>query len=60
MGNNSKPFWQSKTIWTNILGMAATMIGPSAGIHLDAATTALSFGVANLVLRFLTDKSIIN
>jgi len=57
---NSKPFWQSKTIWANLLGVAATMFGPQAGLHVDAETTSLIFGIGNLVLRFLTDKSILS
>ena len=56
-----KPFWQSKTIWVNMVAVAAALAG-TFGIQLDAVfqgqIVALVMGVVNIVLRFVTKEAV--
>jgi len=59
----TKPWWASKTIWTNLVGFAATMsVAFGIDLGLDVATqTALVGGimaVLNLLLRFATKTAV--
>ena len=56
----SKPFWESRTLWVNLLTTGISVLGLVAGSDLIAeypravAAIAALIGVANIVLRFLT------
>ncbi len=59
----TKPFWASKTLWTNLVIFAATVAGAfSIDLGLDAETQIkLVVGimaVVNIVLRFVTTTAI--
>lgn len=56
-----KPFYQSKTIWFNILAVAA-LVAAQFGFNdfqLDAEVSAGVVAIVNLVLRFVTDKGVL-
>jgi hypothetical protein len=57
----SKPFWLSKTIWANVLGVAAVLLA-GVGIELDpelqAQIVAVVMGVGNIILRFVTKTAV--
>lgn len=54
---SSKPFYQSKTFWTNVIGALWFFIGPHVGIPtLDGETMAALLVVINLVLRAITKQ----
>lgn len=59
---NKKSPLASKTLWFNALGMLAMLFGDGGmlGHVLAPDEVALGMGVGNMVLRFLTDKSILN
>lgn len=51
----NKPFWQSKTLWTNFLGVIASALNAQFGwLELDGETVAALFGVVNFILRAAT------
>jgi hypothetical protein len=60
----SKSWWQSRTMWVNIVAMLFAALGAfkmlPAGIDQDAAVTAIMGGVAiaNVVLRLVTKRAI--
>jgi hypothetical protein len=59
-----KKFWQSKTFWVNTITLAVGVIGFIAGHevivkHPDIVALFVAIqGGLNVILRFLTDKSI--
>ncbi len=60
----TKPFWQSKTFWINVIAIVATITGTfGLDLGLDPETQATVAGViiaiVNIILRlFFTDKAI--
>jgi len=58
----NKSFLKSKTIWANIIGILAIFAAPAVGGPqvLEPETGALVLGIANIVLRFFTNKGIIS
>ena len=59
----SKTWWQSKTIWANVIAFVATiagMFGFDWGLtpETQAQIVAAVMAVVNVVLRFITDKPI--
>ena len=59
----SKTWWQSKTIWANVIAFVATiagMFGFDWGLtpEVQAQIVAAVMAVVNVVLRFITDKPI--
>ena len=60
----TKPFWQSKTFWVNIIAILVTVTGALGfDLGLDAEAQVMwagtIMGVVNIVLRvFFTDKAI--
>jgi len=61
--DSSKPWWASKTIWTNVVMVVATFAGVAKlGIDLSADTQVLVvsaiMGIANVVLRLVTHQPI--
>ncbi len=58
---DSKPFWASKTIWTNIIAVAAAVavaMGVDIGPEMQATTVAFIMGVANIALRLITKDAV--
>lgn len=56
---DSKPFWQSKTFWMNLLAPGLVFLGAQTGVVTDGASdAALVLGFLNLVLRFVTKGAI--
>ena len=58
-----KSFWQSKTVWVNLVAlvaMAFSFFGIDAGLTADvqAEIVAAVMAVVNIVLRFVTDRPI--
>ena len=54
----AKPFWQSKTFWTNTVAALAILAQMRWGFIIDADTQALALTLANLVLRKITTTAI--
>lgn len=59
-----KPFWASKTLWTNIIagGVAvATAFGLDIGLGPETQTAIVGgiMAVANIVLRLVTTKPVV-
>lgn len=62
----TKPFWQSKTMWVNGLTIAAMILAfvvdtQTAGglpLDIDARWLVLTLGVVNIVLRSVTSKGV--
>lgn len=56
---DSKPFWQSKTFWANLLIPAFTFAASQLGVVSDGASDATTaIGFVNLILRFVTKGAI--
>jgi hypothetical protein len=57
MGNNTKPWWASKTIWANLLAVIGSIV---VGQYVDTGTWAevstVLLAVVNLVLRVATNS----
>lgn len=56
----SKPIWQSKTFWLNVItiSLAILSITEPAFIHVDAKTLMWITGILNILLRFLTHEPV--
>ena len=57
----NKPWYQSKTLWFNILGGLGAMFGPGAmfGHVLAPEEVGAVMGVVNIALRLATDKALV-
>ncbi|KKN71803.1 hypothetical protein LCGC14_0416570 [marine sediment metagenome] len=57
-----KKWWQSKTLWANVVAIIAVVISSQRGIELDAEAQALIvtliFGVMNIILRIYTKQPV--
>jgi len=63
MDETTKPFWQSKTLWVNVIAGAATVagvfkldLGLTPEVQADLATGILA--VVNIVLRLTTKTAV--
>lgn len=61
--NDSKPWYQSKTLWTNIIALVAAITGAfGLDLGLDAETQVSLVGgimaVVNIVLRVVTTQPV--
>lgn len=57
----SKPFWQSKTIWAQIIGAAISilmLLTASPAFEKYAVYAALAINALTIILRTLTDQPI--
>ena len=55
----SKPFWKSKTMWANVIGMVSPYIVSLLGIDMPTAeVTVLLLGIVNIVLRIVTKNAV--
>lgn len=55
---DAKKFWQSKTIWVNLIATAAAVVQLKTGFVVDAEQQLLLLTLVNLVLRSITDTKI--
>jgi len=56
---NKKPWWQSKTLWLNAVGLGITIAQELSGAHvITPAQTVVCLAVGNAALRFITNKAI--
>jgi len=57
---NGKPWWQSKTIWVNVLTMIVDVAGRMSDVIPASAQPYIASGLAilNIALRFLTDQPV--
>lgn len=53
----SKPWWQSKTLWVNIVMVAAVFFPPIKELLTEEVIVTI-MGVVNSILRFFTKKAI--
>ena len=58
MSNENKPWYYSKTIWTNLLVMVAFILNGQFGFELAAAEQVAILTVINIVLRTITKNEI--
>jgi hypothetical protein len=52
MAVKSKPFWQSTTLWINVIGIVATVLTLVSGMTKDADIVAILLAIANILNRF--------
>lgn len=58
---NTKPLWQSKTFWINVIVIAIGIIGVVTNYYPEISTSLLTIvGALNIVLRTLTTTAISN
>lgn len=56
---NSKLWYTSKTLWTNILTLLWTFVGPMIGVPtLDPETMVGLLAVVNLIIRMITKQPV--
>lgn len=55
---DSKSIFTSKTVWANVVAVAAGFAAQKFGIQIDAATQVAILGVINLVLRVVTKQPV--
>jgi len=57
-----KSWYQSKTLWVNLIAVVAIILNSQFGFQLDAETQAVVvttvLAVVNIILRFFTDTEI--
>lgn len=55
----AKPFWQSKTIWVNVVALLVAII---TSLNINPSWwpqfSIVALGIANVILRFLTGEPI--
>jgi len=54
----AKKWYQSKTLWTNLIAAAAIFASDSFGLALTAEETGAVLVLVNLVLRAITKQSL--
>lgn len=55
MTRNKKPFWQSKTLWINVLLIIITIFSGQI-LPISPAWQTTIVAVANILLRFITNQ----
>lgn len=53
-----KPFWQSKTLWVNLV-MAIAAFFPQVQAHLDGEQMAAGITAVNAIIRMTTKEGIV-
>lgn len=49
-----KKWYLSKTLWVNVIALAASLLSEVAGVEVDAQTQVSLLVVVNLILRLVT------
>lgn len=52
-----KPFWQSKTLWVNLV-LAIAAFFPQVQAHINSESMAVGITAVNAILRATTDQGI--
>lgn len=52
----AKRWWQSKTVWVNIVALASVLLSTEFGFDLTAEETTSILVVINLILRAVTKQ----
>ncbi len=55
---NSKPWWQSKTIWVNVATLAVAAASGTLGIPIPQHVAVPVLAIANVVLRLMTNQGV--
>ena len=55
---NGKPWWQSKTVWANILLIVITILSNSIIPGFPIAWATAIVAICNIILRFISDTPI--
>lgn len=56
---DKKNFWQSRTLWANVVALLGTFFSSELGADLGTEEVALGFTILNGALRFVTNKKIV-
>lgn len=61
MDEETKPWYVSKTIWVNLIGLVSAILFAAGVIsaELDPATVAIILTVINFILRMITKSEIV-
>ena len=55
----AKPFWQSKTLWVNVIAFGAGALSSAVGwLTVSPEETAATFVVLNLIMRAVTKGAV--
>ena len=57
--DETKRFWESKTLWANLIGIVSLVAVDVAGVNIPAEWSVSILAVINIVLRLVTKKEII-
>lgn len=55
---DTKTWFTSKTLWVNVLAIAAAFAAKQAGIQISAEDQVAALGVINLILRVVTKQPV--
>ena len=55
---DAKSIFLSKTLWVNVLAVAAGFLAPKLGVTISAEDQVAALGVINLVLRIVTKQPV--
>ena len=58
-GLTGKPFFKSKTFWTNMVAVVGTLVQMKYGFVIGPDLQALALSLINLVLRSITKEPIV-
>lgn len=58
MNTDAKSWLLSRTIWANVVAVAATFAAKQFGVDIDASTQVAVLGVVNLILRIVTKQPV--
>jgi hypothetical protein len=53
---NGKPWWTSKTLWVNLIGIANLIVRAKFGYTLKPQDEVLILGIINAILRAVTKQ----
>ena len=56
---DAKKWFTSKTIWVNVLAVAATFATSQFGVEVSAETQIAILGVVNFILRIVTKSEVV-
>ena len=55
---HGKPVWRSKTLWANVLALAALLGSRYAGVEISAEDQLAILGVINVVMRLISKDEV--
>ena len=54
-----KPFWKSKTLWVNVIGLLIAVLQQLGTINwIPQETLVIVLGILNVILRFISNSSL--